>query len=125
VAGKKLEHLYDFVRFGWVRQEEEAELIILQEFKRLVAKRSFSETDLRKLKNLRNILDEYENRRSILARDIESIINRHRGSAADKTAVLNEMIVTLNKHTGSTMRIARDLSGKQPKNDFREIKYAE
>ena len=112
-------------RNDWGFKEETPEVIVLREFKRIIAKPEYSNADLRKLKNLRNILDEYENRRSLLAKDIQIVVDKHRGGEASSRLVINELITLLNTHTGSTMRVIRDLSGKQPANDFRESQYAD
>lgn len=109
-------------RHGWTLKEETPEVLVLAEFKRIIAKPAYSNADMRKLKNLRNILDEYEHRRSLLARDIQAVIDRHRGVETGSRIVLNELIAILNTHTGSTMRVIRDLSGRQPANDFREVR---
>jgi len=89
---------------NWKVIDESPESIAINEYKRLIAKGDYSETDLRKLMNLRGILDEYTNYRSLFSREIKEAIDMLKSNQRDKDQVLNYLIRIVNRHTGAGIR---------------------
>ncbi len=117
--------LYDWItRFAWTRQEETPEQIALAEYKRVIMKGDHSERDIRKLRVLRDILDEYTEQRSLFTQEIVEAIEVLRKSGSDKDQALNHLIGIVNKYTGSKIRRKR-AANKDMKNDFRGIEWLE
>lgn len=104
----------------WVRQEETAEQVTLAEYKRIILKGELSERDIRKLRILRDILDEYTEHRSLIMQEIIEAIGRLRQSGGNKDDALNHLIGIINKHTGAKIRRKRS-ENREVKNDFRGI----
>ena len=104
-------------KHGWRAQEQTPESLLSHEMRRVVAKESYSETDVRKMRLLGSILDEYAARRSTLAEEIGRLVERHRGAATERRAVLDELIAILNAYGGTALKTVR--KGPQAKiNDF-------
>ena len=110
---------------GWIRREDTPENIALVEYKRIMHKEEISKGDQKKLRILRNILDEYEERRSYFAVDILGLIEKHKASTSDKRGLLDDLIETVNRHTGSTIKIMRGLGQRQPGNDFTQVQMSQ
>ena len=104
-------------KHGWRAQEQSPESLLSHEMRRVVARESYSETDVRKIRLLGSILDEYAARRSVLAEEIGRLVERHRGAATEKRAVLDELIGILNAYGGTASKSVK--KGPQAKvNDF-------
>ena len=104
-------------KHGWRAQEQSPESLLSHEMRRVVARESYSETDVRKIRLLGSILDEYAARRSTLAEEIGRLVERHRGAATERRAVLDELIAILNAYGGTASKSVK--KGPQAKvNDF-------
>lgn len=124
-TGIPVRTLYNWIATkGWSRQEETPEQIALAEYKRLILKGEHSERDLRKIRILRDILDEYTEQRSLFTQEIVEAIGILRKSGGDKDQALNHLIAIVNRHTGSKIRRKR-AANKDVKNDFRGIAWLE
>lgn len=112
------------VRRKWAQQEQTPEQVTLAEYKRLILKGEHTERDLRKLRILRDILDEYTEQRSLFTQEIIWAINMLRKSGRDKDQALNHLIGIVNKFTGAKIRRKRS-ANREVSNDFRGLEWRE
>ncbi len=91
-------------KYNWKVQELTTENVLVNELKRVIVKPEYTDQELRKIRILRDLLDEYSSRRSALVIELETLIKKHRSTPTEKQALVNDLVGLLNTFTGSTLK---------------------